>query len=433
MPLKVSSEQVGFDPAPAPGEKSPFQLPFEEQIQFFLGKAGLLLPSEHYDDVLKSAHDRAFMVAGAAKADLLADLYGAVQTAIDQGGTLQQFRQDFAKTVQRHGWDYTGAFDWRTRVIYQTNLSASYAAGRYAQLTHPDLLKNRPYWKYIHNDSVAHPRPLHVQWSGLTLRHDDPWLQTHFPPNGYGCRCRVVAVAAPASGRDTAPDDGTYDYVDRWGDTHAVPAGVDYGWGYVPGQAWVGKLLMDKAATVPAKIGALAVQAAYGGTDLLDEVAAAYRGWVDGIDRHRPKGERFVVGALKPEIVDFLKAKGMEPETAGITLGDSEYAHFHRDAKAGQLPDAQSAQLPDRLDKPIAVLWDVQGLEQGKPAALAYVFRVSRSEFAKVMVELGYKAKDRIAGKRAKINTNAITTAGLVGWDNVKEQAAWELVWGEWP
>lgn len=429
MPLKINPDQVGLN---ARGDGL-FALPFEEQIQFFQGKKGLLLPTEHWDDITGAAHDRAFMVAGAMKADLLADFYGAVEKAIAEGKSLDWFRKNFAQIVQKHGWDYTGAFDWRSRVIYQANLQASYAAGRYAQLTHPDLLQNRPWWKYLHNDSVAHPRPPHVRWSGLTLRYDNPWWQAHYPPGGFGCRCRVTAVAEPTPGRDAAPDDGSYEYVDRNGDTHQVPVGIDYGWGYTPGQAWVGKLLMDKAAVLPAKIGAQAVQAAYRGTELLDEVANHYAQWAAGIDRNRPKGERFVVGALKPELVDFLNAKGMPPETAGITLGDSEYAHFHRDAKAGQLPGAETARLPDRLDKPLAVLWDAQGLAQGKAPALAYVFKVSGTEYAKVVVELGYKAKDRVAGKRARINTNAITTAGVVGWDNVKEQAAWELAGGEWP
>ena len=75
---------------------------------------------------------------------------------------------------------------WRTRVIYQTNLMTSYAAGRRAQLLDPDLVKRRPFWRYVHNDSVTHPRPHHKSWGDmrLTLRHDHPFWETHFPPNG---------------------------------------------------------------------------------------------------------------------------------------------------------------------------------------------------------------------------------------------------------
>jgi hypothetical protein len=61
---------------------------------------------------------------------------------------------------------------WRTKVIWATNLRSSYAAGRWSQLTDPDLLARRPYWKYVHSESVLHPRPQHLAWNGLTLRHD---------------------------------------------------------------------------------------------------------------------------------------------------------------------------------------------------------------------------------------------------------------------
>jgi hypothetical protein len=228
MPLQLTPDKIGFN-----DRSEVFKLPFEEQIAFFRGK--LNLPTEHYDDILKAAHDRAFVVAGAQKADLLTDFHAAVEKAIAEGKSIQWFRQQFDDIVAKNGWAYTGSRDWRTRIIYTTNSATSYAAGRWAQLNDPDLLKARPYWRYVHNDTVAHPRPLHVEWSGLTLRHDDPWWQTHYPPNGWGCRCRAVAVSKPNPNRDTAPDDGTYEKVDRNGEIHTIPKGVDYGWDYAPG------------------------------------------------------------------------------------------------------------------------------------------------------------------------------------------------------
>jgi hypothetical protein len=238
MPLILSPTQIAFN---ARGDGK-FNKPFQEQLAFFQQK--LNLPTEHYDDILKSAHDRAFIVAGATKADLLTDLRNAVDKSIAEGKSIQWFRKEFAGIVQRHGWagwtgsDTQAGRDWRTRVIYRTNLSASYAAGRWQQLNDPNLLKSRPYWKYVHNDTVAHPRPLHQSWSGLVLKHDDPWWQTHFPPNGWGCRCRVMAVGAHEYEGAKAPDEGVYVKVDRYGDRHVIPKGIDYGWDYAPGRTW---------------------------------------------------------------------------------------------------------------------------------------------------------------------------------------------------
>jgi len=236
-----------------------FHQPFAEQLAYFREK--LNLPTAHWDDILGSAHDRSFMVAGAAKADLLNDLREAVDKAIEKGTTLEAFRKDFARIVEEHGWSYKGGFDWRTRVIYETNLRASYQAGRWAQMTDPDLLKSRPYWRYVHNDTVMHPRPMHLAWNGLVLRADDPWWLTHYPPNGWGCRCRAVPVRAKdvPRGPDSAPDDGTFEHIDHDGVVHTVPNGIDYGWGHAPGQTVAEDLraaLSAKAASLPNQLGA---------------------------------------------------------------------------------------------------------------------------------------------------------------------------------
>lgn len=247
MPLNLSPTQLAFN---ARGDGT-FNKPFQEQLDFFRQK--LNLPTEHYDDILKSAHDRAFVVAGAAKADLLADLRAAVDQAIAEGKSIQWFRKEFKAIVQKHGWEgWTGSDtqagrDWRTRVIYKTNMAASYAAGRWQQLNNPDLLKSRPYWKYVHNDTVAHPRPLHQSWSGLVLKHDDPWWQAHFPPNGWGCRCRVTAVRASEYEGAEAPDEGVYVKEDRDGGRHVLPKGVDYGWDYAPGAGLAPRNLSEQA------------------------------------------------------------------------------------------------------------------------------------------------------------------------------------------
>jgi len=235
MPLKLSPTQIAFN---ARGDGR-FNRPFQSQVDFFRSK--LNLPTERYDDVLKAAHDRAFMVAGAAKADLLNDLRTAVDNAIANGESIGAFRKRFDDIVKKHGWEgWTGSDsaagrDWRTRVIYQTNLSTSYAAGRFKQLNDPDLAAVRPYWEYIHNDAVAHPRPLHVSWSGMVLHKDDPWWKTHMPPNGWGCRCRVKAVRKSEFKNEKAPDNGAFKHIDAQGSTHTVPNGIDFGFDYQPG------------------------------------------------------------------------------------------------------------------------------------------------------------------------------------------------------
>jgi len=133
-------------------------------------------------------HDWAFVVAGANRDAIVADSRAAVEKAITGESTLEDFRKDFDRIVATHGWDYNGGRNWRSRVIYDTNLSTSYAAGRWQQL------QAAPYWQYDHQDWVEHPRPLHVSWDGLVLEQGNPFWQTHFPPNGWGCHCKVKGL-----------------------------------------------------------------------------------------------------------------------------------------------------------------------------------------------------------------------------------------------
>ncbi|WP_445369596.1 phage minor head protein [Methylomonas sp. BW4-1] len=256
----MASQQSPTQRAFGAGSNGKFDKPFSEQIKLFREK--VLLPTEHYNDLLKSAHDRAFVVAGVMKADLLNDIHQALAKTMAEGKSIQWFRKEFASIVAKNGWGGVGTNakrDWRARVIYRTNLSTAYAAGRWRQLNDPDLLKRRPYWKYVHNETVRHPRPLHQSWNGLVLRHDAPWWLTHYPPNGWGCRCRVVAVPASEYTGQTTPNDGYRTETDRFGNTHQVPNGIDFGWDYAPcasRSVELKTLIDEKLMRFPAALGA---------------------------------------------------------------------------------------------------------------------------------------------------------------------------------
>lgn len=215
-------------------------LPFREQLAFFRRK--LNLPTSGWTDVYGREHDWAFVVAGANRDAIVADFRQAVQKAIDGGSTLEAFRKDFDRIVATHGWDYNGGRDWRSRVIYDTNLNTSYQAGRYEQL------QQAPYWQYEHQDWVENPRETHVAWDGLVLARDDPWWQTHYPPNDWGCHCRVRGLwprdlqRLGKAGPDQAPEvryvEKTIGARSELGPrTVRVPEGIGPGWDYAPGAA----------------------------------------------------------------------------------------------------------------------------------------------------------------------------------------------------
>lgn len=231
-------------------------LPFDEAIRFFRNKGNV--PTKTWLDLQKEQHDRAFVVAGATKADLLADMRVAVDKAIAEGTTLETFRKDFDQIVARHGWAFKGAPAWRSRVIYETNVRTAYAAGRYAQMTEPEFMERNPYWEWRHGDS-RYPRPQHLAWHGMVLPASHPFWQTHYPPCDWGCQCSVFALSQGAVDRRglTVRSEPPKPLAGP-GPGEVLP-GVGEGWDHPPGASVRQQLVpqvLERAKELPPRIGA---------------------------------------------------------------------------------------------------------------------------------------------------------------------------------
>jgi hypothetical protein len=313
-------------------------LPFDEQIEFFKAKHPVL--TRAWTDVYAAEHEHAFMVAGAAKADLLSDLRAAIDKVVADGGTLAQFRKDFDGIVERTGWQYKGGRNWRTRVIYETNLRQSYNAGREAQMADPDLRKRRPYGLYRHGRS-EHPRPEHLAWDGTVLPLDDPWWETHSPQNGWGCKCRKLMVSGADVERmglqvaDKAPPvvweekivgaKGPSPRVVR------VPKGIDPGFEYRPGAsvraAQLSRAMLEKARALSDAAGRTAAEQ-------LAE-SAAFSRWMAS-----PEGEFALASLTEADAA----AIGARTRTVTISAETArKQAARHKELSAGEYRFVQEA------------------------------------------------------------------------------------------
>ena len=213
-------------------------VPFPEQVAALRLRLGNIVPTAKWDDLQHEMHDTGAMVAGALKTDLIADIMQAINLAAVNGTGLETFRKDWKAIVEKHGWHgWTGEGSakgeaWRTRVVFQTNMSVSRAAGRLAQLRDG----NFPIWVYLHGDS-REPRVQHLAWDGLALPSDHPFWKTHYAPNGWGCSCRVRGARSAAGVRRLGGDPSkklpeNWDAIDP---KTGVQVGIDKGWDYMPG------------------------------------------------------------------------------------------------------------------------------------------------------------------------------------------------------
>lgn len=157
-----------------------------------------------WHDTWEAAHARAFVVAKAAKLDVLSTLREAVDAALAKGQTRRRFVRELEPRLRALGWwgrrvvagpdgedgEVQLGSPRRLKTIYDTNMRTAYAASRF-RAQHANAA-SRPYFQYL-SMSDDRVRPSHRAMSGRVYRHDDPIWDTHYPPNGFNCRCTVRA------------------------------------------------------------------------------------------------------------------------------------------------------------------------------------------------------------------------------------------------
>ncbi|PHR19284.1 MAG: hypothetical protein COA37_17795 [Hoeflea sp.] len=234
-----------------------FNQPFKEQIDYFEQKEPR--PSKDWTNLKGPDHDRGFMIAGAKDRDMLNDFHTAIGKALKDGTGLQAFRKDFDAIAAKYGWSYKGERDWRSKVIFETNVRTSYMAGRLKQMRDPAVMKARPFWMYRHGMTRKPkvPRRQHQLWDRMVLPADDPWFETHYPPNDWGCSCGVVTLSARDLKRlnltvSPSPEVLTEPAIDpAAGKLTEKPQGIGHGWDHMPGDLWQRGLTPSQVETLP--------------------------------------------------------------------------------------------------------------------------------------------------------------------------------------
>ncbi|MGJ8563851.1 MAG: PBECR2 nuclease fold domain-containing protein [Alphaproteobacteria bacterium] len=238
-------------------------LPPAEALKFFRGKTIGGRVSYAWQDVERAEHAAAFVVAKMMRADLLKDVHSALEAALRDGQTLRQFSANLRPILEQKGWwGFGDVFDpvtgetklaelgtpRRLATIYDVNLRTARAAGRWERIERQK--KTRPYLMYVHAGD-GRVRAAHRAWGDrpIILPVDHPFWKTHYPPNGWRCRCIVRQVTAryltkqglTVSGEEQLTALG-YGKTQPWtnprtGKTRNVSLGIDAAFDYNAGQS----------------------------------------------------------------------------------------------------------------------------------------------------------------------------------------------------
>ncbi len=172
---------------------------YKEAVDYF--KQKINIPTKRWNSLKGAMHTRAFTIAGAMRADILLDFRNAVDKAISNGDSLQDFRDNFYKIASK--WrESDPSFDekmqkpkygaWRSKVIYQTNMLTAAAAAQERQARElPDVFTHAKYVCMM----LPGSREEHKAWNGTVLPVNDPWWEKHSPPNGFGCLCEKEFIS----------------------------------------------------------------------------------------------------------------------------------------------------------------------------------------------------------------------------------------------
>jgi SPP1 gp7 family putative phage head morphogenesis protein len=237
--------------------RKPFPAP-EAVTGYFDRK--VLKPSFSWLDIYGEEHANAMTVAGAVELEVLEAFRSTMSESLGNGEGFETWKEKIATRLTGLGWfgprlvkDPRGldpdklvnyASDRRLKLIFWSNMNSARAAGQWERAQKSKRFL--PYLLYVRTTS-SEPRPEHLAFAGTILPVDDPFWNTHFPPNGWLCKCTVRQITRREADRlktsaaysGTRPETGPdRPHVNRrTGQVEMIPEGIDAGWHTNPGRA----------------------------------------------------------------------------------------------------------------------------------------------------------------------------------------------------
>lgn len=180
-------------------------LPPKKAIEWLKTKQ---VTAENYRHLTPSEIAKVYTIARMTDLDMLNDIKQGMVQAAEQGKSFHAWKKELLQHLANKGWLHPNGHNGKEIIdpktgevfgtprrldnIFRTNMQSAYNAGQYQ--TYMADVENRPYWQY---DAVGdhRTRAAHAAMDGLVFRYDDPFWTTFYPPNGYRCRCSVMALS----------------------------------------------------------------------------------------------------------------------------------------------------------------------------------------------------------------------------------------------
>lgn len=155
----------------------PFSLPMDNAAEYWDGKVAV--DPETFRAMSAEDKVRSFAVAGIAKGDELDTVQRAIQRAITDGTTLEEFKKEAAEVFARRGWDTEKPY--RIDNIFRTNLQSAYNAGNWAEINTGNI------FPYVEYSSIDDSRRTDIckRLANLIFSRDDPILDRIAPTNHF--------------------------------------------------------------------------------------------------------------------------------------------------------------------------------------------------------------------------------------------------------
>lgn len=446
--------------APSLWLSASFDVKPEQAVNYFQGKG--LKKTFMWWEMQAEQHTAAFTVAKMMDVDLLKTTQAAIDHAIDNGLGTEWLNENLIPEMQKKGWwgkneavkigdkPIQLGSPARLQTIYRTNMQSAYAVGQWDAIQDAKLAM--PYLMYDAIDDNR-TRPEHAALNNIIRPIEDPFWRTHYPPNGWNCRCSTIQLSDAdlvQHGLKQTPDAAMPNGKKAWenpmtGQTEIIPEAIDPGFNFNPGVSYaahLAKIAKQKINDLPAAAKKAAKKAPTGPSKKeLAAIAAKGKANAKAAEKLEdialnPKGQ-----TLKAKALAKLEKDGVAADLDPVAL----LAQVEKNAAAAQAKASHAAAvsgykknvLAGKSPTPAQVKAFDQ-MDEGPKAAL--LKKIDEANEAELKILAEKKANDEAMDKFIMLQTGELADPGkwqikaynqlskIPGWDNGNFAAQWQAL-----